>query len=58
MAIGFEYRDTYIAACLKPFSSHRAGVEHERNCPRCQAIIRGEDDQEEDETEEEEFCDE
>lgn len=53
--IGFDYRDTYIAACLEPFSSHLAGVEHERNCLRCQAIIRGEDREE---TEEDEVCDE
>lgn len=53
--IGFDYRDTYIAACLEAFSSHRAGVEHERDCLRCQAIIRGED-REDEETEEDEFC--
>ncbi len=49
----FEPTDVYIAACLMPFSSRRAGLEHEAHCPRCQSIIRGEDEEEKADNDEE-----
>jgi hypothetical protein len=52
-----EHADIYVAACGKPLSSYSLGKQHERSCGRCQAILRG-DDQEDEETEEEESDDE
>lgn len=45
--MSWNYTDIYVAACLRPFNTHREGREHERECPFCQAIIRGEPDEEE-----------
>ena len=38
----WDYTDIYVAACLRPFNTHAEGREHERWCPECQGIIRGE----------------
>jgi hypothetical protein len=37
----WNYTDIYVAACLRPFNTHREGREHERECPECQGIILG-----------------
>ncbi len=37
----WDYTDIYIAACLRVFTTHREGREHERDCPECQSIILG-----------------
>lgn len=48
----WDYTDIYVAACLRPFNTHSEGREHERDCPECQRIIRGESDEvEEDDSE-------
>ena len=39
--------DTYVAACLRPFSTYAEGREHERYCEHCQRIIHGEPESEE-----------
>jgi len=44
----WDYTDIYVAACLRPFNTHSEGREHERDCPECQRIIRGESDEVED----------
>lgn len=41
--MNWTYSDTYIAACLAPFNSRAEGVRHERECPDCQRVIRGEE---------------
>jgi hypothetical protein len=43
--------DTYIASCLRPFNTHAEGRRHELDCPECQAIIRGEPEEAEEEVE-------
>jgi hypothetical protein len=37
-----NYYDTYVSACCQPFSSYAEGRQHERDCERCQRILRGE----------------
>lgn len=49
MAIGWDYTDVYIAACLRPFNTRREGLAHERNCPDCQRAIRGDEETEDQE---------
>ncbi len=44
--MSWDYTDIYVAACLRQFSTHREGREHERGCPECQRIIHGEPAQE------------
>lgn len=39
--IGFDYKDVYVAACLRVFSSYRAGRDHERDCSECRRYIDG-----------------
>lgn len=43
----WDYTDIYVAACLRPFNTHAEGRAHERDCPQCQAIIRGEPEESE-----------
>ena len=38
----WDYTDTYIAACLRPFSTYAEGREHQAFCEHCQRILRGE----------------
>jgi hypothetical protein len=38
----WDFTDIYVADCLRTFNTHREGLEHERDCPECQRIIRGE----------------
>ncbi len=45
--MSWDYTDIYVAACLRQFSTHREGREHERDCPECQRIILGGDDPDE-----------
>lgn len=34
-----SYQDVYVAACGLPFTSRRLGVQHESECPACNAAI-------------------
>lgn len=45
----WDYADTYVCQCGHICSSYRLGKIHEENCGRCQADMRGEDDEEDDE---------
>ena len=39
---GWDYTDTYVAACGQCFSSHVSGRNHEKHCGECQSVIRRE----------------
>ncbi|MGH9930998.1 MAG: hypothetical protein ACREA9_17460 [Pyrinomonadaceae bacterium] len=53
----WDYTDTYIASCLRPFSTRAEGVEHERHCEHCQRILRGEPEPEEEDEDDDETTD-